>query len=241
VNTVNLPLVTVKRRPTGQHHGDLRNALEEAALAFVSERGPHGFTLAEACRRAGVSVSAPYKHFADRDALLASLAAQGFREQHRRFTAAVATSEDPTEQLAAFAAAYVRYAAEERALFDITFGAGLDRAQHPELAAGGAALFDILLPITGRIAPDRADAFDLLVRVASAAHGLALFLRQGILGAFGGEGDSPAATEERAARTARALAGQQREAAVGAPAGTSAGTAVTTPVGTALRRPLGPR
>lgn len=225
VNSVNLLLVTVKRRPTGQHHGDLRNALEEAALALVAERGPHGFTLAEACRRAGVSVAAPYKHFADRDALLASLAEQGYREQHRRFSAATSASEDPVEQLAAFAAAYVRYAAEQRALFDITFSAGLDKSRYPELAAGGAALFDILMPITGRIAADEADAFDLLVRVASAAHGLALFLHQGILGTLGGDGNSLPATEERAARTARALAGQLRD----------------TPVGKPVRTPLGPR
>lgn len=209
MNSVNLKGVTVKRRPTGQHHGDLRNALEEAALALVSERGPHGFTLAEACRRAGVSVSAPYKHFADRDALLVSLAEKGYREQHRRFSAAVSSSEDPTEQLAAFAGAYVRFAAEERALFDITFSAGLDKSRHPELVAAGTALFDTLMPIASRIDPDQSAAFDLLVRVASAAHGLALFLQQGI---FGADQQPLATTEERAARTARAVVGQHGRA-----------------------------
>jgi AcrR family transcriptional regulator len=207
VNSVNLKRVTVKQRPTGQHHGDLRNALEQAALVLVSERGPHGFTLAEACRRAGVSVAAPYKHFADRGALLASLAEQGYREQHRRYSAAVAVGEEPEEQLAAFAAAYVRFAAEERALFDITFNAGLDKSRYPELIAAGQALFDTLMPITSRITPDQATAFDLLVRVASAAHGLALFLEQGI---FGADQQPLAATEERAARTARAIVDQQR-------------------------------
>jgi AcrR family transcriptional regulator len=90
--------VTAKRRLSGQHHGDLRNALEEAALTLVAERGPHGFTLAEACRRAGVRVSAPYKYFADRGALLASLAGKGYREQHRRYSAAISTSEDPADE-----------------------------------------------------------------------------------------------------------------------------------------------
>ncbi|WP_323874332.1 TetR/AcrR family transcriptional regulator [Streptomyces sp. 3212.3] len=165
--------MTVKRRPSGQHHGDLRNALEQAALALVKERGPHGFTLAEACRRAGVSVSAPYKHFADREALLASLALKGYEEQYRRYRTAVAAGTDVAEQLAAFAAAYVRFAAEERALFDITFLAGLDKSRHPELAAAGKNLFDMLVPIAGRVTPDQDTALDLLTRIAAAAHGLA--------------------------------------------------------------------
>ncbi|MFC8827377.1 TetR/AcrR family transcriptional regulator [Streptomyces sp. NPDC057137] len=199
--------MTVKRRPTGQHHGDLRNALEQAALVLVLERGPHGFTLAEACRRAGVSVSAPYKHFADRDALLASLAGQGYREQHRRYSAAVSASENPAEQLAAFAAAYVRFAAEERALFDITFSAGLDKSLYPELVEAGQSLFDTLMPITSRIVPDRDAAFDLLVRVSSSAHGLALFLQQGV---FAADQQPLEATEKRAARTARAIVDQEQ-------------------------------
>lgn len=99
----------VKRRPTGQHHGDLRNALLRAALELVTERGPHGFTLAETSRRAGVSVAAPYKHFADRETLLAELATSGYREQRSRFAEAVSGSDEPVEQLASFASAYVRF------------------------------------------------------------------------------------------------------------------------------------
>ncbi|MFI7446740.1 TetR/AcrR family transcriptional regulator [Nonomuraea sp. NPDC049714] len=199
-----------RRRSSGQHHGDLRKALEEAALALVAERGPHGFTLAEACRRAGVSVAAPYKHFADRDALLVSLAVKGYREQDRRFTEVCSASEDPTEQLAALAAAYVRFAYEEQALFDIMFNAGLDKTRHPELAEVVHALFDTLLPIARRVTGTEAAAFDLLICMASAAHGLAFFLQEGLPG----DVQAPlAAAEERAARTARALVEQQlREA-----------------------------
>ncbi|MEV7602637.1 TetR/AcrR family transcriptional regulator [Kitasatospora sp. NPDC089797] len=196
----------VKRRPTGHHHGDLRNALLRAALELVGERGPHGFTLAEASRRAGVSVAAPYKHFADRETLLAELATQGYREQRSRFAEAVGGSEDPVEQLAAFAAAYVRFAAEEPALFDVTFHAGLDKARFPALASAGDELSGLLLPVARRLAPDPDDAFDLLLRVAGAAHGLAVFLRQGL---FGAAGTALADTEDRAARTARAIAGRR--------------------------------
>jgi AcrR family transcriptional regulator len=192
----------VKRRPSGHHHGDLRNALLQAALELVAERGPHGFSLAETSRRAGVSVAAPYKHFADRDALLAVLAKQGYDEQHLRFAAALGSSADPVEQLAAFAAAYVRFAVEEPALFDITFNAGLDKSRYPELAAAGDEVAATLMPVVNRVTTEPAAAFDLLLRIAAAAHGLAVFLRQGLLGVTA---DALGATEDRAARSARAI------------------------------------
>ncbi|MEV7815525.1 TetR/AcrR family transcriptional regulator [Streptomyces flaveolus] len=195
----------VKRRPTGHHHGDLRNALLQAALELVSERGPHGFTLAEASRRAGVSVAAPYKHFADRETLLAELATKGYREQRHRFAMAVGSSKDPVEQLASFASAYVRFAAEEPALFDITFNTGLDKSRFPDLAAAGDEVARLLLPVASHLTPKQDDAFDLLLRVAGAAHGLAVFLRQGL---FGVGSAALTDTEEKAARTARDIARQ---------------------------------
>ncbi|KOU53627.1 TetR/AcrR family transcriptional regulator [Streptomyces sp. WM6378] len=195
----------VKRRPTGHHHGDLRNALLRAALELVAERGPHGFTLAEASRRAGVSVAAPYKHFADRETLLAELATMGYREQRDRFAAAMSSSGDPSERLASFASAYIRFAAEEPALFDVTFNAGLDKSRFAELALAGDGVADLLLPVARQVAQGPDDAFDLLLRVAGAAHGLAVFLRQGLFGVGSG---ALADTEERAARTARAIVGQ---------------------------------
>ncbi|WAZ19038.1 WHG domain-containing protein [Streptomyces cinnabarinus] len=139
----------------------------------------------------------------DRDALLASLALKGYLEQQRRYRAALSSSTDPAEQLAAFAVAYVRFAAEERALFDITFLAGLDTGRHPDLAAAGTALHDDLMPVTSHITTTPDEAFDLLVQVAAAAHGLALFQQQGLLPA---PWDAPQSVAEQAARTARALA-----------------------------------
>ncbi|MFF4273382.1 TetR/AcrR family transcriptional regulator [Streptomyces sp. NPDC001536] len=193
------------RRPVGHHHGDLRNSLLQASLELVGEQGPHGFTLAEASRRAGVSVAAPYKHFADRDTLLAELATQGYREQRKRFAAAVNGIEDPAEQLASFAAAYVRFAAEEPALFDVTFHAGLDKSRFTELASAGDEVAHLLLPVARQLASTPDAAFDLLLRIAAAAHGLAVFLRQGL---FGAGSAALSDTEERAARTARAITAQ---------------------------------
>ena len=64
----------------GYHHGNLREALVEAALDLIAEKGPAGFTFAEAARHAGVSPAAPYRHFRDRDELLADVARQGFEQ-----------------------------------------------------------------------------------------------------------------------------------------------------------------
>jgi AcrR family transcriptional regulator len=194
--------MAVKRRPSGKHHGDLRNALEQAALLLVRERGPHGFTLAEACRQAGVSVAAPYKHFADRNALLASLALKGYEEQLQRYREAVAHSTNPAEQLVSFAAAYVRFAAEERELFEITFLTGLDKSRYPELMKAGKQLFDLLTPISARIADGPDAALDLIVRIAASSHGLALFLQRHMLPS--GQA-TLAKIEAQAVSTARAI------------------------------------
>jgi len=71
----------MKRRDKSQrgyHHGNLREALVEAALSLIGDKGVAGFTIAEAARKAGVSPAAPYRHFKDRDALLANVATKGF-------------------------------------------------------------------------------------------------------------------------------------------------------------------
>ena len=216
---VNRPLHGPVSRASGQHHGDLRRALEEAALALISERGPRGFTLAEASRRAGVSVAAPYKHYADRDALLAALALRGYREQQRRFAAAVAAAAvaaagaaGPAGQLAAFAVAYVTFAAEERSLFAITFAAGLDKASYPELVEAANDVLAVLTAPARQLSEDPEGARELVLAVAASAHGLAVFLLEGV---FGPLPEALPPTLRRAAAAARTLArhpaGQETE------------------------------
>jgi AcrR family transcriptional regulator len=185
------------------HHGDLRNALERAALELVTEHGPQGFTLAEASRRAGVSVAAPFRHFENRDALLAALALRGYDAQRERFATAIAQSTDPVEQLARFAAAYVQFSVEERALFDVTFSAGLLKARHPELEEAGRHLLDVLRAPAEQLRPDPGAAIELLQTVGATAHGFAAFLRQGVLG----DADTALETaKQRASAATRLLA-----------------------------------
>src|SRR5882672_886350 len=70
------------------HHGNLREALISAALALIAQKGPAGFIFAEAARQAGVSPAAPYRHFRDRDALMADVARRGFEQFEQRLAAA---------------------------------------------------------------------------------------------------------------------------------------------------------
>jgi AcrR family transcriptional regulator len=178
-----IPMTTPVKRATGQHHGALRAALEDAVLGLVAERGARGFTLAEASRRAGVSVAAPYKHYADRDALLTALAIKGYAEQERLFAKAIATSEDPRDQLLVAVGAYIRFAVTQRALFDVVFSAGLDKAARPELAAAASRVLNVLLvPATAVAATSGDDPTELVVSLSALAHGYAVYLREGALG-----------------------------------------------------------
>jgi AcrR family transcriptional regulator len=70
------------------HHGNLREALIKAALDLIAQKGPAGFTFAEAARAAGVSPAAPYRHYRDRDALMADVAARGFAAFEARLSGA---------------------------------------------------------------------------------------------------------------------------------------------------------
>ncbi|MBO0765225.1 MAG: TetR/AcrR family transcriptional regulator, partial [Hyphomicrobiaceae bacterium] len=72
----------------GYHHGNLREALIDAALDLIAQKGPAGFTFAEAARHAGVSPAAPYRHFRDRDALIGDVARRGFERFEQQLAAA---------------------------------------------------------------------------------------------------------------------------------------------------------
>jgi AcrR family transcriptional regulator len=203
VSGTNLTVMTEPvKRPSGHHHGDLRRTLEQAALELVVAKGVSGFTMAETSRRAGVSVAAPYKHFADRDALLAALATRAYIEQREQYRAAMAAATGPADQLAAFAAAYVQFAAEQPALFELTFGAGLDKTRFPALAESGEALFTELFAPAKALCDNDHQARGLVLAIAASAHGHAVFLAEGVLA---DQPDPLAAAKHAAAAAATAL------------------------------------
>jgi AcrR family transcriptional regulator len=148
VNLVNMARKTAAARRDSYHHGDLKRALTSAALSLVAEKGPKGFTLTEAARRAGVSTAAPYRHFADKAELLATVAEQGFRELHADLVAAAASSE-PRARVIELGRAYVRWAVAHPDHYQVMFGAERIKADHPGLAVAAEQAFgDLLEAIT---------------------------------------------------------------------------------------------
>jgi AcrR family transcriptional regulator len=135
--------------PASYHHGDLRNALIQAGLTILAEEGVHALTLRAVARRVGVSHAAPYRHFADKEALLAAIAEQGFdmlalsvRAAAERFPA------DPAAQLAEAGWAYVRFGLEHPAHLRVMFGGLISTpTMHPGLRTAGAAAFAGLVDI----------------------------------------------------------------------------------------------
>jgi AcrR family transcriptional regulator len=139
--------VAKKPRAT-YHHGDLKRALTEAALALVAEKGPKGFTLSEAARRAGVSLAAPYRHFADKADLLASVAEQGFLELHQAMAVTGEGMSDPRDRVTEISRTYVRWAVAHPDYYQVMFGAETkDKAEHPGLLVAGARAFNTLLEV----------------------------------------------------------------------------------------------
>lgn len=108
------------------HHGDLRAALLEAALAVISEIGPQGLSIREVARRAGVSHAAPYRHFADRDELILAVVEQGFDLMQQTMQAEKAAAPaDPLNQFAASGLAYVNFALTHPAYYRVMFSGDL--------------------------------------------------------------------------------------------------------------------
>jgi len=123
----------------GYHHGNLRQALVEAALALITEKGPQGFTLSEAAKEAGVTPAAVYRHFAGRDDLIAEAARQGYEI----FAALMefAYNDGKPSSLAAFEAtgrAYLAFARKYPGHYQAMFESGLPMNAHPELATVAA-------------------------------------------------------------------------------------------------------
>src|ERR1700723_2692848 len=114
------------------HHGDLRSALVAAAIDVIAERGVRDFSMAEASRRLGVTTAAPYRHFTDRDDLLAAVAARGLNVFAAMLAGAADAAGTPEQRLAVMAGAYVRFAAQQRPLFDTLYNSGLDKSRYPE-------------------------------------------------------------------------------------------------------------
>lgn len=204
------------RKAGSYHHGDLRAALIDTAIELIGERGVRNFSMAEASRRLGVAVSAPYAHFADRDALLAAVKVRA----HELLAAGLPglREPDPADRLAALARAYVRFAADHRPLFEVMYQVGLDKTRYPEIEMAERPVnefFDACVAaLSAPAGPDGEDlpgdgaapagqaADHLATALEATAHGHAVLLLDG---AFGVGPQAVATAAERAARATLAL------------------------------------
>ncbi len=184
------------------HHGDLRSALVDAAIGVIAERGVRGFSLAEASRRLGVTTAAPYRHFADRDDLLAAVAVRALSVFAAMLTAAADAAGTPAQRLAAMAGAYVRFAAQQRPLFDTIYNSGLDKSRYPDLQCAWEPVDALLTVVLEVCDGDEATAGALADAVEASAHGHAMLL---IDGEYGEGPDAVSAAAAKATASARAL------------------------------------
>ena len=162
------------------HHGDLRAACLRAARELLEEDGSASLSLRAVARRAGVSATAPYRHFAVREELVSAVAAEGYRELAEQLLAAHPAPTTP-QDLIELAIAYVSFALERPALFRVMFAEPCDPTSEERVAAT-AAITQYLHDIVHTVFPD-ADPEPLSVAVWALVHGLAFLLLDGKLDA----------------------------------------------------------
>jgi AcrR family transcriptional regulator len=185
------------------HHGDLRRALLDATLALAEEYGAAGVTLRQAAERAGVSQTAPYRHFADKTAMLAAASEEGFRLLYAQMLA-VSQAAHP---IAAWAACYVEFAVAHTAHFRLMFGQGsAQKSTSVALQAAARDTFQLLFQTVKKRV--KGDPRRLALEVWSLAHGMAVLAIDGQTRFLG---QPPAQMGEAAqAAVAALLAGRRR-------------------------------
>jgi AcrR family transcriptional regulator len=175
-----------RRAERGYHHGNLKEALLQAALDLITQKGPAGFTFADAARMAGVSPAAPYRHFRDRDELLSSIAQRGFEQ----FEALLAQAWDDgrPDTITAFerlGKAYLAFAREEPAFYSAMFESGVPVETTPALAAASERAFAIIRAAAERLAAlaphgvPRPPALMMALHIWGMAHGIASLFGRG--------------------------------------------------------------
>jgi AcrR family transcriptional regulator len=171
--------------PRGYHHGNLREALIRAALDLIAKKGSAGFTFADAARWAGVSPAAPYRHFRDRDHLLASVALRGFEQFEMALSAAWDEGRpDAFAALDRMGKAYLAFARSEPAYYSAMFESGIPSDASPELRTAGDRAFAVLRSAAEKLcaqmpAASRPPALMVALHIWSLAHGIASLFGRG--------------------------------------------------------------
>jgi AcrR family transcriptional regulator len=171
----------LRKKPADYHHGDLEPALVAAARAILEKDGIEALSLRAVARAVGVSPAAPYHHFAHKDALLAAVAAQGFRELTAAMEKRMARETEPTKRFLGTGAGYVAFATANPALFRLMFGGSGQRfSDHASLAVAGLASYEVLSKAAGEAAlavgRDPVTVPMTMLTAWSVVHGLAMLV-----------------------------------------------------------------
>lgn len=167
------------------HHGDLGTVLLEVADRLLDEGDAGAISLREVARRAGVSAPATYRHFKDKEALLAAVATKGFRDFGQAITDAVSASDDP---LAAMGQAYVRFAVARPGRFRLMYGPAIpDRRRYPELQAAWKATSEGMTAALSARPGSAANPAVASLKLWCMVHGLSQLILDGMLPGYDAE------------------------------------------------------
>jgi AcrR family transcriptional regulator len=183
------------RQPQGEgerrsyHHGNLREALIEAARNLIAQKGPAGFTFADAARSAGVSSAAPYRHYRDRDALMADVAQRGFELFEQRLEGAWNGGKpEPLKAFENLGRAYLNFARGEPAFYSAMFEAGVPLDSDAGLRQASERAFNVLrraAEALSALAPSRTrppPALMMSLHIWALSHGIASLFARGDAG-----------------------------------------------------------
>ena len=169
----------------GYHHGNLREALINAALGLISEKGAAGFTFADAARAAGVSAAAPYRHFRDRDALMADVAQRGFEQLEGDLALAAAKGDQaPVAVIERIARAYLDFTRREPAQYSAMFESGQVFTESSDVRLAADRVFNVILDacktlVEAQPADQRAPAMMIALHINALTHGVASLFARG--------------------------------------------------------------
>jgi AcrR family transcriptional regulator len=169
----------------GYHHGNLREALIQSALSLIGEKGPAGFTIAEAARSAGVSPAAPYRHFRDREELMADVARLGFERLASDLEKAWHNGNPSAlEALQNAGRAYLAFARNEPAYYAAMFETGLPQTADTALEQSAGRAFEVLHTATKKLIAklpedQRPPSQMVALHIWSLSHGIASLFGRG--------------------------------------------------------------
>jgi AcrR family transcriptional regulator len=171
--------------PRAYHHGNLKEALIRAALVLIAKKGLGGVTFAEAARWAGVSPAAPYRHFRDRDELLADVARHGFEQFESMLAGAWGAGRpDVFTAFNRMGKAYLQFARNEPAYYSAMFEAGIPLESSPDLRAVGEGPFNVIRQSTEQLVAtlperDRPPVLMMALHMWALLHGIASLFGRG--------------------------------------------------------------